>query len=369
MIFIFIFFINSTYQNSFLTGNEFYRLPDYTKNNYHETYYFDFRDILTIDYDYIKLNSYFNITQEITPDTENTLKNKNIQVSQFQFDFKYKNILFSAGRILDFSNYEMSPYNGIKLNLYLKNFDISFIHGILTGKDDFLSPSSFYDITSSFPTYKINSIKLNIYNKSNTLSLKYIDMKETNENIKIFKSILNINFLNIKSYLYFNYLLSLKETEKIYFNITFKKFGAEYENYKPYFINNTIFNIFVRERYNRYTLYTKYKRLYIGIFNENQKYSGIKINFEYLNTFYGIEYLYKEYLLLKIRRNFIQIPKNTFNIAFNFFKNKENTSTALRASYLRELMQDVKIELHTDLLYNNFYKFQIRSGFYFYSDF
>ena len=363
--------LNSGFSNNFDVGNGFYQLPDYSENTYREVFALDIKNSFDINYEYLVLKTYFNIYEPVGFDSlENDsygLRKRTLQAVQFQFDMKFNFMEFSVGRILNFEEYDFYSVDGFRTKFYFKNFSFSLIHGKEVNVDSFLGQIDFYDEKSRRITdYYISSVNLSVfYDESNSLSLKYMEYKDSDYlTLQLLRASLDINIWKISSVSMVKYLLTRQDFEQILFNFEIYDYGVEYEEYKPFFLNDSIFNIFVIDKYRRSSVYYNGKMLNLALFTENFDTYGVKANLKLFKNYYiSSEYLYKEHFSVYLSSRFNMYASDYVNLVFNYFHHDSLDSLAFRSLYAHKLIQESFIKLYSDFIYNNYYKFQLRAGF------
>ncbi len=371
MLFWLLILLNSSFSNNFDVAGDFYQLPNYSENSYREVFALDIKDSFDINYEYLILKTYFNIYEPVGFDTlENdsyALRRRTLQAMQFQFDMKFNFLEFSVGRILNFEDYDFYSIDGFRTKFYFDNFSFSLLHGKEVNADSFLGQIDFYDEKNRHITdYYISSLTLStFYDENNILSLKYIEYKDSDYMaLQSIRANLDINIWKISSMNSINYLLTRDDFEQILLNFEIYNVGIEYEEYKPFFFNDSIFNIFVIDKYRRSSIYYNDKLFDLSLFTENFDYYGAKISIKLFKNYHiSSEYLHKEHLFLYLTGNFKTFASDYISLTFNYFHQKELNSLALRTEYTHKLIQDSFVKLYSDFIYNNYYKFQLRAGF------
>jgi len=363
--------LNSSFSNNFDAAGGFYQLPNYSENSYREVFALDIKDSFDINYEYLILKTYFSIYEPVGFDTLDNdsygLKRRTLQAMQFQFDMKFNFLEFSVGRILNFEDYDFYSIDGFRTKFYFDNFSFSLLHGKEVNVDSFLGQMDFYDEKSKHITdYYISSLTLStFYDENNIWSLKYTEYQDSGYMaLQSIRANLDINIGKFSSMNTINYLLTRDDFEQILLNFEIYNIGIEYEEYKPFFLKVSIFNIFVIDKYRRSSIYYNNELFNLSFFTENFDYYGAKASIKLFKDYnISSEYLYKEHFSLYLTGNFKTFASDYFSLAFNYFHQKEIDSLALRTTYNHKLIQESFVKLYTDFIYNNYYKFQLRAGF------
>jgi hypothetical protein len=368
----FILLLNSIFSNNLRIGNDFYQLPSYSENTYKEIYALNVDNSFDINFDRLLFKTYLQIYEPIGFDSlnedSNGLRKNVLQATQFQFDIRMNFLDLSLGRILNFEEYNFYSIDGFRVKFNFRHFSFSLLHGREINNNSFLGLIDFYDeVDRKILDYDISSLTLStFYSHDNSLSLKYLQYKNGQDlAYQSLRGSLDINLWKIKSTSTINYLLTRNDFEQILLNFEIYDIGIEYEEYKPFFMNDSIFNIFVIEKYRRSSAYYSNKFLNVGVFTENFDYFGVKANINLFKYYHlNSEYLHNEHFYLSLGSRF----KN-LEFFLNYYHKDDFDSIATRASYVHKLIEKSNIKLYSDLIYNNSYKLQLRAGFLFNSYF
>ena len=370
MLFWFIILLNTSFSNDLRVANDFYQLPNYSENNYREVFAINIDNSFNYNIDYFVLKTYFQIYEPVGFDSLNDktfgLKNRALQASQFQFDLKLNFLQLSVGRILNFEGDDLYNIDGFRSKISFKNFALSHLYGKEINNNSFLGLVDFYDdgLRASDDSYRsiidyyIHSISVSSFYKENLLMLTYTEFKDDDYlAYQSFKANLNLEFWKIKSSFQANYLFTRDDFEQVLASIEIYDYGIEYEEYKPFFMNDSIFNIFVIDKYRRSSIY--YNGLFaISFFTENFDYYGLETSVKFFKKYRAsLEYLHKEHFYISLNSDF-----ETFNISLNYYYKDELSSYATRLSYIYKLILESNISLYSDFIYNDYYKLQLKAG-------
>jgi len=377
MIFWLLILLNSTFSNNFEISGDFYQLPNYSENSYREVFALNIQDSLDVDYDYFVLKTYFNIYEPVgfdsLEDNSYGMRNTNLQAIQFQFDMKLNFMDLSIGRVLNFEEYDFYSVDGFRAKFSFKNFSFSLLHGKEVNTDSFLGRTDFYDEKSREITdYYVSSLSVSaFYDINNSIGLKFIEYKNNGYlEYQAMRASIDINFWKISSTSTMNYLISRGDFEQVLLNFELYGAGIEYEEYKPFFFNDSIFNLFVIEKYKRSSVFYNYKIFDVSLFTENFEYYGAKFVLKLFKNYkLSSEYLHKEHFSLYLSSKFDLFASDYMDLILNYFHQEEIDSLALRTGYTHKLILQSNVKLYTDFIYNNYYKFQLRAGFMLTSEF
>ncbi len=369
-IIFFVLLFNYNISSSFSGGIDFYRLPDYSTQKYIEIINFDSDEYLVFNTEYFTLYSYFQITQPIGFDSREKesygIEKHTMEMNQLELNFKYKFVDLSYGRIYSFNMEPFKQIDGFKINLNLFNFYLKYLQGSSVIYSDFLGKKYFFDNYKEID-YDYKSILFGYFYKKNNLNINYFEQL-LKDDIVLKKLNFNLNGEYKSFYLTVNskYMIDLNEINIFKAQTKYKQFGIYFDYYKPFFVYDSIFNIFDIQPFNKTGIFFENDIVTTSVYKSNNTDSfGIENDVYYLNFFGKINYLFDEYVEI-----YIGFEKN-YGINSQFYYNfVENLySYAINSYYKYNLIKFSYLTLYLSGIYNEIYNFQLKSGINFINEF
>ncbi len=370
-----IFFLLLSFYDDFSVGGDFYRLPNYYDTTYREVININIDNFLDIKNDNFYFSSNLSIDEAINFDSLDKkysygYRLQILQAKEFQLTYNWKYFTVGAGRIVSWENGVYEPIDGYRLEMKYKFFKFSYLHGSVVTTNDFLGAKHYFDIYDKDYEeldYDVNFANFSFFYKNSILKIGYINYFFEDYNYyQLFTIDTDLNYKDFYLSSYFKREVN-QNNENYKITLGYKKFGAEYKRYFPLLFNNSIFAIFSRSSYKRLSLFGKYKDFKYQFIGEELnsdslfKYYGIKLEYKfwrYYKTY--ITYIHDKDLYIKFYSN------NKIGTIFSFYlkQDKDFYSILSKIFYKMNLHKQIKLELYSTFLYDNFYSFQLRSGFF-----
>ncbi|MBN2693719.1 hypothetical protein JXR93_03565 [bacterium] len=354
--------------NNYETQIQFFRLPNYSLNEFKEVVNIRVDDIFEIKSPYLSFKNWFSVEPSIGFDSlsqnSNGMKKNLLQLKEFSLGLTTDLLRVEIGRIYPIGYPPFDIINGASVSLTIKDFTLNYITGEAITESSFLGKVTYFD-DFVYENYKYNSF-FAVWSSDFSL-FKVGFWQQKLDNSLVYDQIEFSGFLdykNLSSSLFFKYSPTLERISYSYFDISYKNLGVKYQYDNPTFLFDSIWNLFYFEKKHLLSLFyndnlnifnfMEIKKIEVAFLNDISDWNVMGKILFLKKIFLNFDYVYNNYIYSSLDFDWIF----NFKTSFRYSKDNNYYSESFGVGYSFKLYKTGNLNLSTTVINSSFYGLQ-----------